>query len=52
MKSPYATSTIASPPFDNNNQTQDPNQTNEKLSYAPHSPYYEPVHLPQFYEDE
>ena len=52
IKSPYATSTIASPPLDNNHQAQDPNQTNEKLSYIPHSPYYEPVHLPQFYEDE
>ena len=54
IKSPSATSTIASPPLDANNQIQDPNQiqTNEKLSYAPHSPYYEPVHLPQFYEDE
>ena len=52
IKSPYATSTIASPPFDNINQTRDPNQTNEKLSYVPHSPYYEPVHPLQFYEDE
>ena len=54
IKSPYATSTIASPPLDVNNQIQDQNQnqTNEKLSYAPHSPYYEPVHLPQFYKDE
>ena len=54
IKSPYVTSTIASPPLDVNNQIQDPNQnqTNEKLSYAPHSPYYEPVHLPQFYKDE
>ena len=54
IKSPYATSTIASPPLDVNNQVQDsiPNQTNEKLSYIPHSPYYEPVHLPQFYEDK
>ena len=46
------TSTIASPPLNNNNQVQDSNQTNEKLSYVPHSPYYDPVHLPQFYEDE
>ena len=40
IKSPYATSTIASPSLDNNHQAQDPNQTNEKLSYIPHSPYY------------
>ena len=52
IKSPYVTSTIASPPLDNNNQVQDSNQTNEKLSYIPHSPYYEPVHPLQFYEDE
>ena len=53
IKSPYVTSTIASPPLDINNQVQDSNQTNEeKLSYIPHSPYYEPVHPPQFYEDE
>ena len=54
IKSPYATSTIASPPLHVNNQIQDQNQiqTNEKLSYVPHSPYYEPVHPPAFYEDE
>ena len=33
IKSPYATSTIASPPLDNNNQVQGSNQINEeKLS--------------------
>ena len=53
IKSPYVTSTIASPPLDNNNQVQGSNQINEeKSSYIPHSPYYEPVHPPQFYEDE
>ena len=54
IKSPYVTSTIASTPLDVSNQSQDLNQnrTNEKLSYVPHSPYYEPVHPPQFYEDE
>ena len=36
IKSPYATSTIASPPLDINNQVQDTNQANEeKLSYIP-----------------
>ena len=53
IKSPYANSTIASPPLDNNNQVQTSSQNNEdKLSYIPHSPYYEPVHSPQFYGDE
>ena len=48
------TNTLASPPVDANNQIQDQNQiqTNEKLSYVPNSPYYEPVHPPAFYEDE
>ena len=56
IKSPYATSTVASPILDDDSQTQTFNQNNEndegKLSYVPHSPYYEPVHSLQFYEDE
>ena len=53
IKSPYATSTVASPILGNNNQPETSNQNNEdKFSYIPHSPYYEPVHLPQFYGDE
>ena len=53
IKSPYATSTVASPILDSNNQIQTSNQNNEdKITYIPHSPYYEPVHLPQFYGDE
>ena len=47
-KSPYVTSTITSPPLDITNQNQNQNQTNEKLRYVPHSPYYEPVHPLQF----
>ena len=53
VKSPYASSTIASPILDKNNQPQIANQDNEgELTYVPHSPYYEPVHSPQFYGDE
>ena len=56
IKSPYATSTVASPILDDNGQTQTFNQNNEndegKLTYIPHNPYYEPVHSPQFYGDE
>ena len=53
IKSLYATSTVASPILDNSNQAQTSNQNNEdKLSYVPHSPYYELVHSPQFYGDE
>ena len=46
VKSPYATSIIASPPV--NNQYQN----NEEMVYVPHSPYYSPVHPPMFYDDE
>ena len=48
IKSPYATTTIASPPLD----VTDKNQNNEEMVYVPHSPYYAPVHPPEFYEDE
>ena len=54
IKSPYVTSTIASPPLDinNQNQNQSQDQNNEEMVYVPHSPYYAPVHPPEFYEDE
>ena len=55
LKSPYATSTVASPILDDNNQIQALDQENnqgDQLSYVPHSPYYELVHSPQFYENE
>ena len=51
IKSPYVTSTIASPPLDINNQNQSLDQNNEEMIYVPHSPYYAPVHPPEFYED-
>ena len=54
VKSPYATSIVASPILDDNNQVQSLDQENnqeDKLTYIPHSPYYEPVHSPQFYEN-
>ena len=56
IKSPYATSTVASPILDDNSQAQTSSQNNEndedKLTYVPHSPYYELVYSPQFYGDE
>ena len=51
IKSPYATSIVASPPLDSN-QNQNQSQDNEEISYVPHSPYYAPAHPPEFYEDE
>ena len=59
-KSPYVTSIVASPTFDNKGQIQDNLYSNgqiqegnqeSKLTYIPHSPYYEPVHSPQYYEN-
>ena len=47
IKSPYTTSTIASPSLVPNEQ----NKNKEKV-YVPHSPYYSPVHPPEFYGDE
>ena len=47
IKSPYATSTIASPSLILNEQNQ-----NNEMAYVPHSPYYSPVHPPEFYGDE
>ena len=49
IKSPYATSTVASPTPDESEHVQN---SEGKLTYIPHSPYYEPVHSPQFYGDE
>ena len=46
IKSPYATSTVASPIPDDSEHIQN---SEGKLTYVPHSPYYEPVRSPQFY---
>ena len=51
IKSPYVTSTIASPSLDINNQNQSQDQNNKEMVYVPHSPYYAPVHPPEFYKD-
>ena len=47
IKPPYATSTIASPPLILNEQNE-----NNEMAYVPHSPYYSPVHPPEFYGHE
>ena len=49
IRSPYATSTVASPIPDNSEHIQN---SEGKLTYIPHSPYYEPAHSPQYYGDE
>ena len=48
IKSPYATSTIASPPLTHTNEQR----KEDEMVYVPHSPCYSPVHPPEFYEDE
>ena len=47
IKSPYATSSIASPSLTSNDQRKE-----DEMVYVPHSPYYSPVHPPEFYKDE
>ena len=47
IKLPYATSTIASP-----NEKGEQEKRTDEITYVPHSPYYLPVHPPQFYQDE
>ena len=49
IRSPYTTSTIASPPAVQSSQQE---EEEEELVYGQHSPYYSPVHPPKFYEDE
>ena len=47
IKSPYVTSTIASPSLVPNEQYE-----SNKMVHVPHSPYYCPLHPPEFYGDE
>ena len=48
IKSPYATSSIASPPLAHRKEQR----KEDEMVYVPHSPYYSPVHPPEFYEEE
>ena len=49
IKSPYATSRIASPHMVHSKEQR---KEEEEMIYQLHSPYYSPVHPPEFYEDE
>ena len=60
VRSPYASSTVVKP-HTWHKQGLDQEQKEEELgrgeeegelAYESHSPYYSPVHLPTFYEDE
>ena len=50
IRSPYTTSTIASPPMVQSNEQR--KEEEGEMVYELHSPYYSPVHPPEFYEDE
>ena len=47
--SPYTTGSITSPHMV---QSKEQRKEEEEMAYEPHSPYYSPVHPPEFYEDE
>ena len=48
--SPYATSTFTSPPMVWSSEQGKEEEV--EMVFEPHSPYYSPVHPPEFYEDE
>ena len=50
IRSPYTTSTIASPPMVQSSEQR--KEEEGEMVYEWHSPYYLPVHPPEFYEDE
>ena len=50
IRSPYTTSTIASPPMVRSKQQR--KEEEGEMVYKLHSPYYYPIYPPEFYEDE
>ena len=54
IRLPYTTSTVTSPHTVTKqvNQEEEEREKERELVYEPHSPYYSPVHPPEFYEDE
>ena len=50
IRSPYAASTIASPPMVRSKEQRE--EEEGEMVYKLHRPYYSPVHPPKFYEDE
>ena len=49
IKTPYATSNTTSPHVV---RSEEQRKEEENMVYELHSPYYSPVHPPEFYEDE
>ena len=52
IKSHHTSSTVNTPHTTQKEEELDKEKEEGKLAYKPHSPYYSPVHLPEFYEDE
>ena len=56
IRLPYATNTVVSPHAVHKQVNQEQKELGREeegeLAYEPHSPYYSPVHPPEFYEDE
>ena len=52
IRSPYTTSTVASPHAVTKQVNQEGEEKERQLVYKPHSPYCSLVHPPEFYEDE
>ena len=52
IKSHHTSSTVTTPHTTQKEEESDKEEEEGELAYEPHSPYYSPVHLPEFYEDE
>ena len=57
IRLPYALSTVVSPhavhkQVNQGQKEEESGREEGELAYEPHSPYYSPVHAPEFYEDE
>ena len=52
IKSHHTSSTANTPNATQKEEELGREEEEGELAYEPHSPYYSPVHLPEFYEDE
>ena len=52
IKSHHTSSTVNTPHTTQKEEELGKEEEEGELAYKPHSPYYSPVHLPEFYEDE
>ena len=52
IKSHHTSSTVNTPHTTQKEEELGKEEEEGELAYEPHSPYYSPVHPPEFYEDE